>query len=129
MKPKFGMTIGSMVVMFIIIMALLLFAFGVGRCADVSLAWDAPTTRVDGTALTAAEIQGYTVYWGTQSGAWTGSVSVVETAATVACDPGFTYFFVVTAMDTGGLESGYSNEVGVYVPLAAPGAPVNLRIQ
>lgn len=38
------------------------------------------------------------------------------------------YFFVLTAVDTSGNESGYSNEASVWIDFEAPGVPANLRV-
>ncbi len=108
---------------------ILMVAYGVARCADVGLAWDAPVARVDGTPLPAAEIAGYNVYWGNQPGAYTDSMNVTGLEAMVDCVGGFDYYFAVTTVDTMGQESAYSNEVTTYVPLAVPDAPANLRFK
>src|SRR5205085_7771374 len=72
--------------------------------AQVTLAWD-PNTESD--------LAGYKVYIGTASGVYTTTIDVgnVTTYTVTGLAPGATYYFVVTAYDTGGLESGFSNEV------------------
>jgi hypothetical protein len=72
----------------------------------VTLSWDAPTTNEDGSPVT---LSGYKIYYGTSSGAYTTSVSVASTGATLSLSPG-TYYFAVTAISTDGTESAYSNE-------------------
>lgn len=77
----------------------------------VSLAWDAPTQNTDGSPLT--DLAGYRVFYGTSSGNYSKSVYVGDTITCVISNlsSGTTYYFVVTAYDTSGNESDYSNEV------------------
>ena len=83
------------------------------------LEWDPPTTNEDGTPLT--DLKGYKLYYGPSSGNYTGSIDVGDTTsveiATIIDSiydslptPG-TVCFAVTAYDTLGNESAYSNEV------------------
>jgi hypothetical protein len=75
------------------------------------LSWTAPTKNTDGSALT--NLSGYKLYWGNQSGSY-GTPRTVDgadnTTQTIALSPG-TYFFAVSAVDSGGNESALSNEV------------------
>lgn len=75
-----------------------------------SLAWNAPTTNTDGTALT--DLAGYKVYYGPSSGNYANSVNVGNVTSYTLNNlaPG-TYYISVTAYDAAGIESGYSNEV------------------
>jgi fibronectin type 3 domain-containing protein len=70
----------------------------------VRLAWDANTEP---------DLAGYTVYAGTASGTYDLTANETEHTQFTAtnADCGTTYFFVVTASDTSGNESGYSDEV------------------
>lgn len=75
------------------------------------LVWDAPATNPDGTPLNGA-LAGYKVYYGTSSGSYSmvidaGNVTSYDVSGLTAG----TYYFVVTAYDTVGSESPYSNEV------------------
>lgn len=82
---------------------------GGGATAIVTLAWNAPTTNADGTPLT--NLAGYKVYYGTASGSYTSTINVGKvTSYTINNLASGTYYFAVTAYDTVGLESGYSNE-------------------
>jgi hypothetical protein len=76
----------------------------------VTLTWAAPTTNADGTPLT--DLAGYKIYYGTISGNYTEVIDVgnVITYKVEGRQPG-TYYFAVTAYDTSGNESDYSNEV------------------
>lgn len=76
-----------------------------------NLAWDAPTTNADGTILT--DLAGYKIYYGTTSRGYANVIDVGNvTNYTVGnLSWGIVYFFTVTAYDTAGNESIYSNEV------------------
>ena len=96
-------------------------AGGSGGGSGTLLTWTRPTTRLDGTALPEAEIAGYKIYFGTSSGAYAAFITV--TGATqyevVTLPPTFspgTYYFVVAAYDTAGVESAYSTETTVVIP-------------
>jgi hypothetical protein len=83
-----------------------------GQAGSVSLSWAAPVSRTDGSALTMGEIAGYTLYYGTTEGDYSNAVDINDantTSATVSDLPVGTYYFVVTARDIAGLESGYSD--------------------
>jgi chitodextrinase len=78
----------------------------------VNLAWD---------AVTAPNLSSYLVYYGTASGTYLqppgqGLVSVPTTFTVAGLVGGTRYFFVVTAIDSLGNESGFSNEVFADVP-------------
>ena len=89
--------------------------------ATVTLTWDAPTTNSDNTALT--DLSGYRVYMSTASGQYnsgnivknnipaSSSTGGVTETTTVDNLPNGTYYFVVTAYDIYGNESGNSNEI------------------
>ncbi len=68
---------------------------------------------------TSGSVQGYYVYRGTQSGGPYGKISPLDpttayTDGSVAS--GQTYYYVVTALGTNSVESGYSNETVATVP-------------
>ncbi len=94
-----------LVSMLILISAVTVFA------GDATLSWDPPTTNADGSPLT--DLAGYKIYYGTTSGNYTNNIDVgnVTTYKVVDLTEGLTYFFVVSAYDTLGNESDYSNEV------------------
>ncbi len=88
----------------------------------VMLEWDANTE---------GDLAGYKVYVGTTSEAYTNSIDVADvTDYTIQnLTVGTTYYFVATAYDTSGNESGYSNEVSYLVVDATPPSDVvNLKI-
>jgi len=82
------------------------------RAADMTLAWDANTET---------NLGGYKVYYGSASRAYGAPIDVgkVTTYTVTGLGTG-TYYFAVTAYDTSGNESGYSNEVS---NAAADGTP------
>src|SRR5205807_6018933 len=76
----------------------------VGGSIEVTLAWD---PNVEPT------LTGYNVYVGQTSGVYSTRIDVnnVTTYTVTGLAPGNVYYFVVTAHDQTGAESGYSNEV------------------
>jgi hypothetical protein len=72
--------------------------------ADVTLAWN-PNSEAD--------LDGYKVYFGTAPGTYSTTMDVgdVTSYTVTGLQVGTLYYFAVTAYDTGGLESGASNEV------------------
>jgi hypothetical protein len=87
---------------------------------EASLSWDPPTTNTDGSPLT--DLNGYIVYYGTESGNYSQSIDVgnVTTYTVINLTPGTTYYFAVTAYDTSGNESAYSNEVNKVIQDSNP---------
>ena len=82
---------------------------------QVTLTWDAPTTNADGTPL--SNFNGaYRIYYGTSTGNYTQTKNLTNTNSVVTCPvtnltDNQAYYFVVTAVNTLGNESQYSNEV------------------
>jgi len=78
---------------------------------SVSLSW---------TASTSPNISGYYVYRGTVSGGPYTRLNSSPVAATTYTDTtpqaGQTYYYVATAVNSNGLESGFSNEVEAVIP-------------
>jgi hypothetical protein len=75
--------------------------------ADVTLVWD-PNSESD--------LAGYKVYYGRESGVYGAPIVLGKQTTYIATGlaPG-TYYFAVTAYNTAGLESGFSNEVSTTV--------------
>src|SRR2546430_3971579 len=72
--------------------------------AQITLAWDASTSMVDG----------YWLYYGTQSGTYTArsDMGTATTFTVSGLTSGETYYFAVTAYDrTDNIESAFSNAV------------------
>ena len=122
--------------MLLLVLFALLFA-GVAHAADITLAWDANTE---------SNLAGYKMYYSTTraGGPYDGTEipgmpSPIDIPLTALSDPANpqvsatglpegTYYFVVTAYDTVGNESGYSNEVGAQIDWTAPVPPGALRV-
>jgi fibronectin type 3 domain-containing protein len=81
---------------------------GVAYSAQVELAWDGSTE---------SDLGGYKVYYGTVSRDYDVSLNVGNwTSCTISSlEHGETYYFAVTAYNTEGSESGYSNEVSIKI--------------
>ena len=81
---------------------------------SATITWSAPLARVDGTSASISEIGSYNIYYGTSPAALANVVRVTDaykftyTFASLALN---TYYFVVTAVDSTGVESAYSNVV------------------
>lgn len=77
------------------------------------------------TAHADPAVSNYRVYWGTQSGNYTGwfDAGKVTSAVVGSLTPGATYFFAVVAVATDGRVSPYSNEGSYTVPLPPPAPP------
>lgn len=75
------------------------------QAREVTLTWDANSEP---------DLSHYVVYWGTASRVYTvnsGSIGLVTTYKCPLPEDGRVYYFAVTAVDTAGLESDFSNEV------------------
>ena len=78
---------------------------------EAVLTWEAPLTNADGSPLT--DLVGYRVYLGTASAAYDPPVDVgsVLSHHLTGLTSAVRYYFAVTAYDTSGNESIFSNEV------------------
>jgi hypothetical protein len=76
---------------------------------SVTLTWDPPTTNTDSTPLTA--LAGYKIYYGLAPGKYITSLNVgnVTQFQVNNLDDAVTHYFAVTAYNTSGYESDYSN--------------------
>ncbi len=91
------------------IIALIAFSLPAHGDQSVTLAWD-PNPEPD--------VSGYIVYFGNASRDYPSSTNVgnVTTATVYGLQEGLTYYFAITATNTAGLESDYSNEVTNSIP-------------
>ena len=75
------------------------------------LSWVAPSEREDGTGLGLSEIAGFRIYYGTESGNYSDTISIDDHSAIqvmLAGIPSGTYYTVMTVVDTDGRESSFS---------------------
>jgi hypothetical protein len=82
------------------------------------VSWNVPNARTDGSALPLSEIAGYTVHYGLSLGDYSTHIKVNDNSivSTVINDiPAGTYYVAVSARDTEGLESDYSDAIVVTV--------------
>ena len=83
---------------------------------SATLTWTPPTENVDGTALT--NLAGYRLYWGAQSSHYTSSIAIANPGITTYVVENLasgTYYFVATAVNAYGAESGASPEAAAVV--------------
>lgn len=85
------------------------------QSGGTELAWDAPTTNTDGSLIT--DLAGYNIHFGTAPGQYAQYVNVGNTnsypisALSALVSSHGTYYISVSAYDSSGNESGYSNEI------------------
>lgn len=83
-------------------------AAGPQAAGVVTLAWDAP---IGENGKPVPDLAGYRVSYGTAVGSYATTVDIgTSTSCTVSDLPPGTYYFTVTAYDSTGNESEYSNE-------------------
>jgi PKD repeat protein len=84
----------------------------------IVLTWNAPTTNTDGSDLT--NLDGYNIYRSSQSGGpYVKIATLILVSQTYRDDvlvPGFSGYYVVTALNGIGRESGHSNEAWAEIP-------------
>ena len=96
----------------------------------MAAAAQAATVQVSWNANTEEDLAGYNVYYGTSSGQYGEAITTADTSQllTLTPDIGTTYYFAVTAFDTSGNESDYSEEVSLFVGDGiAPEKPTGLK--
>ncbi len=93
----------------VFLLATFILPFVVYGVQSVTLAWDANTE---------SDLAGYIVHYGNSSGSYTNAIDVgnVTLMSVSNLVEGATYYFVVTAYNTSGLESDPSNEVSYRIP-------------
>ncbi len=86
------------------------------HATSVTLNWMPPTQNTNGTAI--ANLAGYKILYGTSSGNYTNTISVdnpgIATYVVDNLSPG-TYYFVVAAYNSQGIESPPSAQVSATV--------------
>jgi hypothetical protein len=80
----------------------------------------AATILVSWNANTETDLEGYRIYYGTQSGQYGAPINVGNTTSYLSTvpDDGTTYYIALTAYDETGNESDFSEEVSLYVPVS-----------
>lgn len=91
---------------------------------DATLSWSPPAANTDGSVISG--LAGYKVYYGTSSGRYTQTIDAgnVTTCKVLNLNPGANYYFSVTAYNSSGMESGYSNEANKNIPALDVTPPV-----
>ncbi len=82
----------------------------------VTLSWTAPTLNTDGSPL--SDLAGYNIYYGTEPGNYSVTIHVDNPGLTTYVVEYLTpndYYFVVTAINSNGIESRYSGEASTPV--------------
>ncbi len=82
-----------------------------------TLSWVAPTQRTDGSALT--NLAGYKVYWGQTQGSYPNVATISNPGTTTYVIDNLgsgTWYFVMTAYDSSGVESSFSNAASKTIP-------------
>jgi hypothetical protein len=94
--------------------------------SNITLAWDPTPSGVVGVRIYQSAAAG-TYQYGSSSAVAT--IAAGTTQATLSNVPDGTYYWVATAYDAAGNESGPSNEVSATFDTTAPAAPGTLRIE
>jgi fibronectin type 3 domain-containing protein len=103
---------------------LLLLPIVAGGCSGLVSGQQIPAPLAHSVTLSwtssASSVIGYHVYRGTQAGGPYTKLNSTPLAAVIYNDStvqsGLTYFYVVTAVDSNNVESGYSNEISATIP-------------
>lgn len=102
------------------ILALLTSSFA--QDVNVTLTWDQNTE---------ADLAGYRVYWGTATREYVNQAAVVTNRATIAVPRAQFAYIVVTAVNTGEKESGFSHEFVYFATtpgeIRIPSPPQNIK--
>ncbi len=82
--------------------------------------WTAPDKRADNSNLLLGEIDGYNMYYGTESGDYPNQIFIdscvcVTEQAEIPDIPSGEYYFVVTTVDKDGRESAFSSEIAITI--------------
>ena len=79
---------------------------------EVTLSWEPPESREDGSDFMATEVDYYEVAYGPEPGEYAQTFETINTSATInSLNNGDTYYFTVRVHDDGGLTSEYATEV------------------
>ncbi len=87
--------------------------YGLG---SATLSWTPPTQNLDGSPL--IDLTGYKIYYGNKPGNYRSSIHIDNPGLTIYVVEHLTpntYYFVLTAVNSSGAESRFSNEVSKLV--------------
>jgi len=86
--------------------------------SNATLNWMPPTENTDGSALT--DLVEYKIYYGTSPDAMTNEIANISiglsTYVIENLQTNTTYFFSMTAVNSMGIESSFSNTLSAYIP-------------
>lgn len=96
-----------------------------GYSREVHIVATGPTVTLTWDANIETDLAGYTVHYGTQSGVYTQTVNVGKTTIWTLQNTtaGTSYYFVVTAINTSGVRSPFSNQVSETIAAEEPPPP------
>jgi hypothetical protein len=82
---------------------------------SIALSWETPISPTDGKPL--ADVAGYNIYYGKSPRIYSTYIDVGNVKTyTISNFPQGTYYFAITAYDSSGNETDFSNEVNQNVP-------------
>jgi hypothetical protein len=84
---------------------------------SATLTWQPPALNTDGSPI--SDLAAFKVYWGTTQGSYSQSTKIANAAARTHTVSGLakgTWYFVVTALNSQGIESPHSNVWSKTVP-------------
>lgn len=85
---------------------------------EITLQWQSPSTRSDGSPLSLSEIAGYNIYYSQQPGQFSNSVYVkggYKMQVTIEGLASGRYYLTMTTIDDLGLESNFSSQLVVEI--------------
>jgi len=85
-----------------------------GVSSGISIAWDLPTEYSNNTPLFSSDIDGFRIYFGTESKRYTNVIGINDPNITSCSLPVSTseiFYITMTVVTKDGLESAYSNEI------------------
>jgi len=112
--------------------SIMTFLTGVFLITLLAIPLFAASIKVTWNANTEDDLAGYKIYYGTASGVYGDPIDVGNVTNGIIPDVAdkTVYYVAVTAYDTSGNESGFSQEVSVDIPdVTAPAAPTNIILE
>ncbi len=107
------------IIQLFILVSILIYANTVFAITNVTLEWN-PNTESD--------LASYKIYQSNTSGVYNTGTNVGDVTTYTLTLPDGNWYFALTALDTNGNESGYSNEVTTVLDSTAPANPAGLNI-